>query len=223
MKNYKTTPLLIFALAMSIFTQSCMVPSFSEIQSARMPVKKSVDLTPFYTAIPSLSTGSGAPIGQQHLGLQSVFGISDKFALCARMEYVSTKTYFESSSWEPWFSSSLGPKFALKPRYVAMHLPLCFDFMDGEVGVSLKPTLILTYPGKNKHLDASLCLKAIIYGFSPDAMMFATNFNLAIGKNVESFAVRPEAGLLVMPGGSGPIYQFSIGITKNFKSKKNSN
>jgi len=212
---------LIVTAALAAGTQACLVPPFSCLDDARLAGKGKVELTPFYSAIGSMSGGESSH-GQDDLGVQSFVGVARSLDLGVRYEYLHHSASGEYDTDQSAHTLAAGPKFSVVTDRVALSLPVGFAFGEDIVTSGtwkFIPTVILTLPAA-KALDVNLSAKALISlhrnGGDPG---YAVNLGLGIRPGNHSLVIRPEIGGLFYPGGGGYNYHLSVGLSYRFGLK----
>lgn len=210
--------LMILMAGMVLGMTACLVPPFSDLQSAKMAGKGRVELTPHGSVILSSSEGQTDHI-QDNLGLQTAVGVTNFLDLRARYEYL----YHPSSDdrYDRSFSAhviSLGPKLSLVRDRLAVFLPVGTAFgPDIESGDSWQfhPTLLATFPVSNA-FEVNSSAKALIPLRGGQNTTYAVNLGLGISQDLRRWALRPEAGILFDTEGEGFYLHFSLGLTFAF-------
>lgn len=211
MKKISINLLLCSAL---IIYQQC-APVFSELQSARLVGKGNVDITPSYSTVNFAEDGESDGV-QNHIGIQSSIGISEKVDLRLRFEHIWLKD--ENSYNEQVFG--VGAKFSLVKDRIALYTPIGFAVSDVAETLEFQPTLLFTVPLVANQVDLNPSVKYIIPFCSGCEGLIAVNLGVGIGKDVTRTAFRAEYGLLYNPGESGRYGQFTVGFTHTFMKKK---
>lgn len=207
------TLITIKVIGYLLVLQSC-APVFSELQSARTVGQNHVEVTPSYTSTSVTSEGETAGI-QNHLGIQVAYGITDFLDFRARYENIWAKGggLFEGSISVIGF----GPKVSIVENRVAFSLALGRALGEGSSETwQLHPTLLLTQPIIEDKIEATLSPKYLITFCEGCDNLFAFNLGLSLSSDLEKWAIRPEYGILLPPGGGGFYSQFSLGISTTF-------
>lgn len=203
-----TGSLLLFGM----LYQSC-APVFSELQSARTVGKNRVELTPSYTSASITDEGETGGV-QNELGIQAAIGLTPKFDLRLRYEYIWPKG---DGFGDGVSVIGFGPKISLLENKIALSLLGGTAFGgDIEDAWEFQPSLLFTLPAVENKLDITLAPK-YIFTFCEECEDFAAiNLGLAFSSDLSKWAIRPEYGLLYDIGEAGHVGQFSIGISKTF-------
>ncbi len=193
-------------LLTSIFMSSC-APTFSELQSARTVGKGKLEITPSYSSVDY----EGDSI-QDHYGIQTALGISEKADFRVRFEQISV----EGSEGVEASVLGFGPKFELIEGKTAVYFPVGFAFGD-DIRTSkswqFHPTALATIP-INENFEINPSGKMLIPLNQDDTdISFAFNLGLGISSNLQKYAIRPEIGFLINPGEDGYYKHFSIGLS----------
>jgi hypothetical protein len=183
-----------------IATYSC-APVFSTLQSAKMVGKGNFEVAPHFTTTSSTSDGETDHV-QNHYGFQLGYGISDRFDVSARYEYI---TMANANIF------GIGPKASLVKDRIAAYLPVGFAF-GGDIGgiqeFEVQPTVLFTLP-VGQYIEINPSVKSII----GDDFYMAFNLGLGLSSDFNKYAIRPEYGMLFNPGEKGHLGQFSIGLS----------
>jgi len=204
--------LFIVIFGFVLFSYSC-APVFSELQSARTVGKNKFEATPSYSYITYSEEGETDGL-QNHIGTQAAYGISAKFDIRLRYEYIWLK---DDDFTGGTHVLGIGPKFALLENIIAFSLPVGRAFgEDTQETWEMHPTFLFTLPAVKDKLDITLAPKYLLT-FCDDCIDYiAINLGFALGKDVTRWAVRPEYGLLFPLGESGCFSHFSLGFTYVF-------
>jgi hypothetical protein len=202
MKRTKGVGLLaLFGVANS--SQGC-APVFSDLQGARVLAPGKMEVTPGVSMV--YPSGDDRP-GQREMGVQVAAGTAPGFELRARYVRVSGIAGAAGNVF------AVGPKIALVPDRLALHLPMSFAG-DGTIsGLTLSPTLLGTLPLSSTKVDFNLSGKAILPLSSGSDKLVAIDAGLALSPDLSCWAVRPEVGMLFNPGDDGYFVQVSLGLS----------
>ena len=205
--------LAFLALGSAVVLLTGCVAPFSDLQSARLLGKGNAEVTPSYSSV-SLSDEGTTQKVQDHYGVQAGWGLSKFMDLRLRYEHISATLEEEGTISANVFA--FGPKFRLAKNWLAFYVPVGFafggDVEDGSQSWQVHPTLLATLP-LGKFLEINPSAKIMI-PFSSDSgdVLYAFNLGLALSSDVTKWALRPEVGICVGPGG-GSFTQFSVGLT----------
>lgn len=195
-------PFLAVILMTMISFPACL-PVYSEMQSARVVGKGKTEIAPHYTFTEELRENE--PMNQEHIAVQFAHGLSDRVDVRARVENVDGHTII-----------GLGPKFQLDQKgKFALNL-IGGASLESETSFQLHPSLIMSIPIVENSIEFTAAPKMIIPICSGCNSFYATNFNLALGKDIRKLAIRPEYGFAFKPGDEDLIGQFSLGISATF-------
>jgi hypothetical protein len=205
---------IIMAVLLAAGTPACLVPPFSSLQDARLAGRGKVELTPFVTAVGPFSNNS-----QKNLGFQLQWGVSRKFDLGFRYEYLfcpgGDEWYDQGVSAHTF---AVGPKVSLVQNHVALFLPVGFA-VGGSVGSELiwqfQPTAIFTVPLSGT-VDVNASAKGLIPLNGDGDTLFAVDLGLGFRPGRGSWNFRPEIGALFNPQGGGGYFQASLGLSYRF-------
>ena len=199
----------ILLLIILVFLAGCSAP-FSDLQSAKLVGKGKAEITPSFSSVYMDSTDTRHV--QNHLGLQTAYGMSDKVDFRLRFERIS----IDKDGEEPVNVIGFGPKIGIVEDTLALNLPFGFalhDNADISKSWEFHPTLLLTLISGNL-FEVNTSAKALIPLNRENAeTLVAFNLGTGISTNMEKWAIRPELGLLLNPGEDGHFMQFSIGLT----------
>lgn len=192
--------------------QSC-APVFSELQSARTVGKNRVELTPSYTTASVTDDGETDGV-QNELGMHAAIGLTPKFDLRMRYEYIWPK----GGSFGDGISViGFGPKISLLENKIALSLLGGTAFGEDVTDAwELQPSLLFTLPVLENKIDFTVAPKYIFTFCNECEDFVAINLGLSISNDFSKWAIRPEYGLLYNIGETGHVGQFSIGISKTF-------
>ncbi len=212
------TRLAILILGITFAAAACLVPPFSELQSAKMAGQGRVELTPHGSLILSSQEGETNHV-QDNLGVQAALGITNFMDLRLRYEYL----YHPDSGgrYDSSFSGHVlgfGPKFSLVKNRLALFLPVGFAFgEDIEVAETWEfhPTALVTFPVSNA-FEINGSAKVLIPFRKEQNTLYAINIGLGIGQDLRRWAVRPEVGILFDPEEEGCYFHISLGFTYAF-------
>lgn len=200
-----------------LFT-SC-APTFSDLQSARTVGKNHIEATPLYS-VSDYHEDKASYKMQNHIGIQTAYGITSRLDLRARYEYISQR---DVTSPYHYSVIGFGPKFSLLENKIAFSLPIgCAFGNEIQTNWQAHPTLLFTLPVTTAKMEIELTLapKYMITFTEDSEDYFAVNANAAFSTNLNRWAIRPEFGVLVNPGDPGFITHFSIALSVNFGREK---
>jgi hypothetical protein len=196
-----------------VATTSACAPVFSDLQSARLLDKGRVELTPSASYV-GFSNDDDDASGhvQDGYGVQLGVGLHDAVELRARYEHI------DGAGEVPGVEVvGFGPKVRLLRDHLALYVPVGRAFGGGEdadlsESWQVHPTLIGTAPvHRNVEVNASAKYLIPLSGDGGDDTL-AFNLGLGLGQ-LDRWAIRPEAGILVNPGEGGHFYHFSLGVS----------
>lgn len=199
-----TRILIICVCTTFIFMPGC-IPIFSEMQSARTVGKNKVEIAPHYTQSTMLNEEDGSYV-QEHIALQLAYGLDERVDIRGRFEVTDNVNII-----------ALGPKIRIDNKErLAVNLPVGTTIDSGDRLWQFQPSLLYTQPVVKDQVEFTIAPKAIIPFCAGCNTIFATNMNLAIGKNIRKLAFRPEYGIAFDNDGNDHAGQFSIGISATF-------
>ena len=194
----------------------CAPITFSNMQSAKLIDKGKFEYTPSL----SLSTNTA------FYGLQTAYGLNEKYNLRLRLERIVINVEFEDDSAsflklsnfnfnESLFHLSFGIKYQLLENKSAIYLPISFTKADNGKNVlkQIEPTIIYTFTlGKCFELNPSL--KTLIpINSEYENLLLAYNLGLGISPNSAQWVFRSEMGFLSTLYFDSIIPHFSIGLS----------
>lgn len=185
---------------------SCVAPLNTSYESARMLGKGETELTGSYTHYTVSSEGESDAINNNY-GVRLGFGFNDIFNLKLRYERLAPTS--EDASGVNYID--IAPKFQIVKGKIAGTLPLGLYFDGDDSEFVLSPKFIFTYPANDK-FEVSLATKADIFPGDVDNVYLGFNLGLGISSDLNRWAIRPEAGLMIDPGESGAYWAFGVGI-----------
>jgi hypothetical protein len=194
-------------------------PVFSDLQSAKLVDKGRVELTPSASRV-GFSNDDDDESGhvQNDFGVQVGVGLHEAVELRGRYEHV--KVAGDGPSFEV---VGFGPKIRLVRDRLALYVPVgrAFggpddsDLVNSDLSETwaVHPTLLFTVPAhRTVEVNASAKYLVPLKGKGGDNLV-AFNLGLGLGPNLERWAIRPEAGILLSPGESGHFYHLSLGLS----------
>jgi hypothetical protein len=202
----KTSAFFVLAVLV-IATWSC-APVFSDLQSARLAGKGNLEAAPHFTSA-SFSADNETDHVQNHYGLQLAYGLSDRFDIRARYEFIKVDDDDDFGDLKANVFG-IGPKASLIKDRLAAYIPVGFAFggdVEGIEEFEVQPTLLLTLP-VGEYIEINPSAKGII----GDDFYVAFNVGLGLSSDFNKWAIRPEYGMLFNPGEEGHFSQFSIGL-----------
>ena len=201
--------IFVLSILVTILSYSC-APVFSDLQSAKLVGKGNFETTPNFTTTSFSDEGETDHV-QNHFGVQFGYGLSNRIDLKARYEYIAIPYEDETLKANIF---GIGPKISLLKDRIAAYVPVGFAFggdVDGIDEFEIQPTLLFTVP-VGKYLEINPSVKGII----GEEFYCAFNLGLGLSTNLNRYVIRPEYGILLNPGESGMVGQFSIGTTIYF-------
>lgn len=220
----KGNPILVYISILIIVLpsmQSCIVPAFSEIQSARTVGTSNIEVTPSYTSVSANEEGESDGI-QNHAGLRFALGLTDQVDLRAKYERIWLK---DCEDCEGVSIAGMGPKFSLVEDQVAFYLPVGRAFGDDtDETWQLHPTLLLTQNIKDQ-IDVTFAPKYLITFCEDCDDLLALNFGLGLSDDFDKWAFRAEYGILhnLKEDTPGHYGQFSLGLSWIFSGQSKAN
>lgn len=208
MKEINSKAIHIAVVAVLLFTAAC-APVFSELQSARLAGVNHTEITPSFSAVSAHEGGNSEGI-QNHLGAQIAYGVHPQIDLRLRYEYIWLTGFDEIQGGTSILA--FGPKFSLVTDRLALYLPVGRALEEGQ-SWEFQPTIFFTHAFWENKLDFTIAPKYVVTLCEGCEDLLAFNFGLALGKDVRTFAIRPEYGILLNPGQRGSYHHFSIGIS----------
>lgn len=212
MKSKSLYFIMLLALS-SVFVQSC-ASVFSEMQSARTVGKERIELTPSYSFVFGEYDGETQGV-QNHVGVQAGYGINEDIDIRLRFEYL-----WSVKNTVPDFSYAvvgIGPKFSLLKDKIAFTLPIGRALGEGTENTwEIHPTLIFSFPIVKDNLEINIAPKYLLRLVEDADDMLALNVGFSIGSDILKWSIRPEYGILFIPGETGSYSHVSLGLSTNF-------
>lgn len=185
---------------------------FGEYQSASLVGKGNVEATTHFTGV-SISYGGESSYALNGLGIQAGFGLGERFELRTRYE----RLWFDGLGIsEGGFNYlTLAPKVGSNNGKIAVMLPLALAFTEGGSNFEIHPTVLFSFPiTQNSNLTFSpKYLISFAEGAKFGDSLLAFNLGAGIGF-AEQWVVRPEFGVMLMPGEEGNFLNFGLGISR---------
>jgi len=197
---------LLAALGVASLLPGC-APTFSDLQSARLAGPGRVEVTPSYSSVTASGEGESVKV-QDHFGVQLATGVSDKVDMRFRYEYVDLDG-------DGIHVVGAGPKFGLVQDRFAFYLPLGTGFANGVQSsdlLQIQPTALFTLP-VSPQFEVTASGKAILWKDRDIDDLLAFNLGAGLSNDLDRWAIRPEAGILVNPGEDGRFWHLSMGFT----------
>jgi hypothetical protein len=199
-----------------VFLAYCVVPPFSDLQSAKLVGKGRIELTPGFSSVSVTAEGESQHV-QNNFGIQAGYGVSKSLDFRLRYERIQLDTGEDESYGLNVLG--FGPKFSVVKDWVAIFLPVGFAFgSDVEVSKTwqFQPTLLFTVPF-NKNIELNTSAKGLIWFQSGYDSLVAFNLGFGLSSDLDKWAIRPEIGFLIDPGEKGHYMHISIGFNYRFK------
>jgi hypothetical protein len=217
MKRTTRNLVLIVILALSVaFLPSCIVPPFSDLQSAKLVGKGRAEVTPSYSSVSYAEDGESGHV-QNHYGIQAGYGVAGFMDFRLRYERIQLVT--EGSESSGLNVLGFGPKFSLVKNWLAIFLPVGFAFgedIQASETWQFHPTVLFTVPF-NKNIELNTSAKALVPLQGGQNTLVAFNLGFGISSDLDKWAIRPEIGFLFDPGEKGHYMHLSIGFNYRFK------
>ena len=205
------------ALSLVALSAGGCAPPFSELQSAKLVDEGEFEIAGHYSAV-SLhldmgdddQEGGGDGRIQDNIGVQLAYGLTEAMNLRFRYEYIDVGDSLITAH-----AVGFGPKFSLAEDVIALYVPIGFalgEDIKTEDTWQLHPTIIVTSThGGVLELNASVKYILTFAKGRDDLMAF--NIGLGLSPDLERYAIRPEAGLLIDPGEGSYYWHFSVGFS----------
>lgn len=195
----------------TLVPSACMIPTFSDMQSAKLAGPGRLEVTPGYSMVGSDDPEGGFEFSQNHYAIQVATGLAEGADLRVRYERLQMRGEDDGAN-----VVAIGPKFAIVPDRLAINLPVGFGFGDGIDAIetlSTHPALIGTAT-LSPQVELTGAVKALVplRNFDREVMV-AANIGAGISTDLDRWALRPEIGFLKNPGDDGYGMQLSVGLT----------
>lgn len=185
---------------------------FGEYQSAGLMGKGKIEASTHFTGVSASYDGESAYV-LNGLGLQAGFGLGESFELRTRYE----RLWFDGLGIgdEGFNFLTLAPKFGNEDGRFAFMLPIVMGFSEGEEALQIHPTVLVSLPlSKNTNLTFSpKYLISLDERSDLSDSFLALNLGAGIGVS-EQWVLRPELGLMFVPGEQGNFFNFGLGISR---------
>jgi hypothetical protein len=199
-------------ILLGVLLTSC-APVFSELQSARTVGENRIEVTPSFSTVNFTEDGESDGV-QNHLGIQSAYGISSKLDIRLRYEYIWLQ---DDNGDNDAHVLGIGPKYSLLENKIAIAVPFGRAFGEATKDTwQVHPTFLFTIPAIKDNLDINLSPKYLLTLCRDCDDYIAINLGLSFSNDFTKWAIRPEYGILFDPGESGHFAHFSIGFSTAF-------
>jgi len=201
--------IFIFAV---IFITGC-VPVNSTFDSARMLQKDLVQVRGSFSGY-NYSAHDETDPSNNNYGFGIGYGISDKFTLKSRYEFIT----FPDNSEDFYHYFDIAPKFAIVHNKLAFQLPFGVYTADGnEPAYVISPQLLATYPIRLSSSEMTVGLKTDIQLDGEDIdIPIGINLGLGFGRDLNRWAIRPEIGWMFNTSEKESSFTYGIGFNLNF-------
>ena len=216
----------IIISSITIFTFfGCSPITYSNLQSAKLVDKGKFEFTPSVT-MPVFGEG-------YNYGIQTAYGMSEKFNLRLRLERIVLDIESNSDSSDfigilirdifdtvpnNFTHLSFGLKYQLYNNsnvgYSSIYLPISFTKADGSKNsmTFIEPTFIYSLSGKYFEITPSIKVLVPIGSQSAESLL-AYNLGFGISTNLSKWAILPEFGLLTSLDHKSVASNISLGLS----------
>ncbi|MFN8241574.1 MAG: hypothetical protein U0X39_12605 [Bacteroidales bacterium] len=204
--------LLLFVL-LPLFLTGCFAPVNLTYDSAKTLKKGQVEVQGAYSRYSISNDSLKSALINQNYGLSLGYGVSDRYTVKFRYEYISPTVTFQkvfgdiSDDFNAMNSLSyfeINSKLALSKDKLAISLPLGGYFYNtsglsnstGGLGwFSFDPRLYLTFFNTSKNFDLTISPKAhVLFGSFGGYALLGVSVGAGISSDLSKWAIRPEIG-----------------------------
>lgn len=212
MKNqakFNLASYMSFIFLVLLCSPSC-APVFSELQSARTVGQNRAEFTPMYSSTSFGEDGESNGI-QDHIGMHVAYGVTEEIDIRARIE----RLWLKDGSFSDGVSIiALGPKISLVENQIAFSLPIGRALGENtNDSWQLQPSLLFSAQAITDKLEFTVAPKYVVQACKGCENLVAVNFGFAISDNLNTWAIRPEYGLIYNPNETGHYAHFSVGVS----------
>jgi len=193
-----------------LFAIGC-VPINSCFDSARMLQKNQVSVKGNYSSY-IYNENNESNSSNYNYGIGLGYGISDRLNIQSRYELIT----FPDNSTDFYHYFDIAAKYSFITNRLAGSLPFGVYAAQGEEPTFVtSPRVIASYPFDN-HIELTCSAKADLFFEEDSDIPLGFTFGLGLSRDLNIWALRPEAGYMINPGGSGTSFTFGIGLNYNF-------
>lgn len=215
---WKITAAGMIAMGLLFQSNQAQAQIFGEYQSAGLMGKGKIEASTHFTGVSTSYDGESA-YTLNGLGLQAGFGLGGRFELRTRYE----RLWFDGLGiGDGGFNYlTLAPKLGKEDGRFAFMLPIAMAFSEGEQSFELHPTVLVSIPlSQTANLTFSpKYLISLEEGAEFSDSLLALNLGAGIGFS-EQWVLRPELGLMFLPGEEGTFFNFGLGISRRMGNPK---
>jgi len=186
----------------------CFVPPTAIMQSARVPEKGEMRITPYYSSVKESGAGGSEDLVDQ---FGFLFGIS---AGNTEWQLRYERTQFSGEN-DGYNFTSIGPKIAWFDNRFAFMIPAGLYWAEGVGGdtFQIQPGFIGTVP-IDRYVELSAAARYILAPSTDVDDWAILNFNAGLSSDVTRWAVIPEIGISwdVSTPDLDPLVNFSIAL-----------
>lgn len=196
----------VITLLFPMLLASCVAPINTTYESARMLGKGEIEVTGNYSHYSASSEGESDAVNN-NFGVRLGYGINNKINL--KLRYEGLISTYEDADMVNYLD--IAPKFQIIEGKIAATLPLGLYFTGDDSKFVISPKFMFTYPANDK-FEVTLATKADIFPEDESNVYLGFNLGLGISSDLNRWAIRPEAGLMIDPNESGVYWAFGVGI-----------
>ncbi len=206
----KTLVLAIPFVLIILWGSACVAPVNSSYESAKTLGKGNTEVMGLYSHY--IASGDGeSENSNDNIGFRVGHGVSDNSDISLR--YIRMNSALEGGINANYLA--LAFKYSLMENIIAASLPVGAYFYsadgDSESTFFISPKLLFTYPVNDK-FETTFASKIDFYLEEDSESTLGFNLGFGISKDLNKWAVRPEAGYLFNPGESGGYWSFGVGF-----------
>lgn len=219
MKNFrKIAAAGMIAMGLLFLSNQAQAQIFGEYQNAGLLGKGKIEASTHFTGV-STSYGGESAYTFNGLGLQAGFGLGERFELRTRYE----RLWFDGLGiGDGGFNNlTLAPKLGKEEGRFAFMLPIVMAFAEGDQSFQIHPTVLVSILRLEK-MNLTFSPKYLISldeGSEFSDSFLALNLGAGIGFS-EQWVLRPELGLMFLPGEEGTFFNFGLGISRRMGNPK---
>jgi hypothetical protein len=202
----KTRIVLLFLI--SLLLGGCFAPLNLSYDSAKTLDKGQIEIQGAYSKYYAPRDSLGLTLINNNFGFSLGYGITDKYTLKLRYEFITPsslfKEIFNDKNYSDVFSMSyfeINNKFQLAKNNLAISLPLgVYKYNKSSLGAgfglfSFDPRLYITLFRPTNVFDLTIIPKAhILFGSGGGGVFPGLSVGMGFSSNLDRWAIRPEIG-----------------------------
>lgn len=215
MKNQIFTYVFLFTMIIFLGT-ACFAPVNSSYESARTLGKGNIEASGMYSHYIAAADGE-TENSNDNFGLRLGYGIGEKFD--ASLQYLHLNTALDEEGAFNGNYFSLAFKYGLLQNYIAVSLPISAYLYNSESTFAISPKLLFSYPFNDK-FETTFASKIDFYLEEDSDAAVGLNLGFGLSKDLNKWAIRPEAGYIFDPGEEGGYWSFGVGFNYYIQGNK---